>query len=126
MTSVPNAEQKEFWAREGEEWVRQADRHDGMNARFDASMRDAAALRPGERVLGVGCGNGATSIEAVRRAGPTGAVVGVGISPGATSDAERGALGDAERLLGECLLGVHLVAGVLARVPERLVAVALD
>jgi SAM-dependent methyltransferase len=80
MTTTPNAEQKEFWAREGEEWVRQAARYDAMNAKFGEAMLDAAALQPGERVLDVGCGNGATSLEAARRVQPGGAVVGVDLS----------------------------------------------
>ena len=80
MTSTPNAEQREFWAREGEEWVRQAARYDGMNARFGEAMLDAAGLQPADRVLDVGCGNGATSLEAARRVQPGGTVLGVDLS----------------------------------------------
>src|ERR671921_2316949 len=38
-------------------------------------------LQPGERVLDVGCGAGATTIEAADRVGPEGRVWGVDISP---------------------------------------------
>jgi SAM-dependent methyltransferase len=80
MPSTPNAEQKEFWAREGEEWVRQAARYDSMNAKFGEAMLDAAALQPNENVLDVGCGNGASSLEAARRVQPDGSVLGVDLS----------------------------------------------
>jgi ubiquinone/menaquinone biosynthesis C-methylase UbiE len=43
-------------------------------------MLDAAQLRPGERVLDVGCGFGASTREAAERAAPSGRVVGVDIS----------------------------------------------
>jgi SAM-dependent methyltransferase len=43
-------------------------------------MLDAAALKPGERVLDVGCGNGATTIEAARRVRPGGVAVGIDLS----------------------------------------------
>ena len=80
MATRPNAEQKEFWAREGEEWVRQATRYDDMNGRFGEALLDAAGLQPGERVLDVGCGNGATSLETARLVDPGGSVVGVDLS----------------------------------------------
>jgi SAM-dependent methyltransferase len=80
MTPSPNAEQKKYWAREGEEWVRQAARYDGMNAKFGEAMLDAAALQPNEKVLDVGCGNGASSLEAARRVQPDGSVLGVDLS----------------------------------------------
>jgi SAM-dependent methyltransferase len=81
MMSSANAEQHEFWAREGEGWVREAARYDAMNGAFGEALLVAASLEAGERVLDVGCGNGATSLEAARRVAPGGAVLGVDISP---------------------------------------------
>lgn len=47
---------------------------------FGAHLVDAAALRPGEAVLDVGCGRGATLLPAAERVGPTGRVLGVDLS----------------------------------------------
>lgn len=77
---MSNAEQREYWAREGEHWVREAARYDAMLDRFGEAMLDAARLQSDERVLDVGCGNGATTLEAARRVAPGGKVVGVDIS----------------------------------------------
>jgi SAM-dependent methyltransferase len=65
---------------EGAHWVDEAERYDTMNRAFGEAMLDAANLQPGERVLDIGCGNGATTIEAGRRVRPGGAAVGVDLS----------------------------------------------
>jgi SAM-dependent methyltransferase len=72
--------QRDYWAREGEHWVREADRYDAMNGPFGEAMLDAAELQPGQRVLDVGCGNGASAIAAARRVGSGGEVVGIDVS----------------------------------------------
>lgn len=74
------------WARrwaeeEGSHWVAESDRYDAMARPFGDAMLDAAQLRQGERVLDVGCGNGATTLEAGRRVRPGGTAVGVDLSP---------------------------------------------
>ncbi len=90
MTST---EQDEYWAREGEHWVREAARYDAMLGRFGEVMIDAARLQSGERVLDVGCGNGTTTLEAARRVAPGGTVVGVDISALMLALARRRAAG---------------------------------
>src|SRR6516162_7073846 len=77
---VPNAGQREQWAREGAQWVAEADRYDTMFQPFGEAVLAAASLAPGERVADVGSGNGALTIEAARRVGPTGMALGIDIS----------------------------------------------
>jgi ubiquinone/menaquinone biosynthesis C-methylase UbiE len=63
-----------------------------MMAPFGQAMLDSAALRPGERVLDVGCGH-ATTIEVAERVAPHGTVLGVDISPEMLVPARRRADG---------------------------------
>jgi SAM-dependent methyltransferase len=44
-------------------------------------VADAALIHPGDRVLDVACGTGVLTREAARRAGPTGSVIGLDLSP---------------------------------------------
>jgi len=78
--NIPNAGQFEQWAREGEHWVVEADRYDAMLRPFGEAVLAAAGLSPGERVLDVGCGNGAMTIDAGQRVGPQGTALGIDIS----------------------------------------------
>jgi len=73
--------QREYWnSKVGEEWARQADRTDTMFAALTEATFAALALRPGERVLDIGCGAGATTLNAARQVGAQGQAVGVDIS----------------------------------------------
>jgi SAM-dependent methyltransferase len=71
---------------------------------FATAMIEAAALKPGERVLDVACGTGIVSRLAQQRVGTNGAVVGVDISPAMLAVARQTAplvefrLGDAAAL----------------------------
>jgi SAM-dependent methyltransferase len=58
-----------------------ADFHDRMLAPFLAPLIEALDPRPGERVLDVGCGNGALTLAVAERVGPDGEAVGVDVSP---------------------------------------------
>jgi SAM-dependent methyltransferase len=58
-------------------------------SQFFGAFFKLAAVQPGERVLDIACGPGETTIEAARRAGPQGEVVGVDISPAFTALAQR-------------------------------------
>jgi SAM-dependent methyltransferase len=75
-----NQAQRERWAREGAFWVREAERFDALNVEFGLAMLEAAGLRPGERVLDVGCGAGQTTLQAGERVAPAGTAVGADIS----------------------------------------------
>src|SRR5262245_44337915 len=76
-----NVEQAEAWdGKEGEYWATHQDRFDSTIAPHHARLMAAAAIAPGERVLDIGCGNGMTSRDAARAAGPTGGVLAADLS----------------------------------------------
>lgn len=82
MTGAPNRDQAEFWSSEpGAKWVENAVILDAMFAPVLRRLLDAARLPRGARVLDIGCGTGASSLEAARAVGPEGHVTGADISP---------------------------------------------
>ncbi len=102
--SGPNAEQIRYWNDEaGSRWVEMADRLDAHVGALGEAVMDAAELRPGERVLDVGCGCGSTSLALATRVGSAGRVLGVGLSSEMLALAERRA-----REAGATQLGFRL------------------
>ncbi len=74
--------EEELWAGPmGERWLASVDRLEGMIEPVGAALIAKAALVPGERVVDVGCGAGATSLEIARLVTSRGAVTGLDISP---------------------------------------------
>lgn len=80
MTTA-NQDQIAFWnAHAGAQWVsyqRQLDNQLGM---LGEAMLAIADIRPGQRVLDIGCGCGQTSLQAAALVGASGSVTGVDVS----------------------------------------------
>jgi SAM-dependent methyltransferase len=99
---VANADMVDYWnGRPADVWVTEAERFDTMLAPFGRRLLTAVVLEPGERVLDVGCGNGAISLEAARTVGPSGRVTGLDLS--------APMLGVAQRRAEEQGVDVHFV-----------------
>lgn len=77
----PNADQIEYWNGDaGEKWARHQDRLDAMLAPFSKALLLLAAVKPGERVMDIGCGCGATTFDLASAAIGQGRALGVDIS----------------------------------------------
>ncbi len=81
MTETANRDQFDAWNGDsGERWVADADRRDAVLAPIADLLVHRAAIEPGESVLDIGCGCGATTIAATTATGPGGAVTGLDLS----------------------------------------------
>jgi SAM-dependent methyltransferase len=97
---MANEAQRENWNGEsGRNWVERQDQFDASNATWADLLLETAAPAPGERVLDVGCGCGATTLAAARATGPGGQAVGADLSAPmlgvARARAERAGLANA-------------------------------
>ena len=80
----------EDWAGEmGERWLRNLDRFESMIAPVGDALLQRADYRPGEVVLDVGCGGGASTRAIAARVGPKGRVMGVDISAHLVAECEH-------------------------------------
>src|SRR5262245_10542724 len=74
-------EQLEHWNGPGaKRWVDQQERLDRVLGPLGGFAVERAAPAPGERVIDVGCGCGASTLELAERVGPSGSALGVDIS----------------------------------------------
>ena len=85
--SEPNAEMRKAWdGPDGDIWAASADQYEIRGAGHRRLLLQAAAIASGERVLDLGCGNGASTREAARMSEP-GEVVGIDLSAAMLSNA---------------------------------------
>jgi SAM-dependent methyltransferase len=78
--SDPNADMRKAWdGPDGDIWAASADQYEIRGAGHRRLLLQAAAIASGERVLDLGCGNGASTREAARMA-EAGEVVGIDLS----------------------------------------------
>ncbi|MDZ5447007.1 methyltransferase domain-containing protein [Micromonospora sp. 4G57] len=78
METVVNTGQAEAWnGYEGRHWAEHQARYDAVNSGFNDAV--LAAVRPGDRILDIGCGNGQLTRFAARRSSD-GHAVGVDLS----------------------------------------------
>ena len=79
--ATDNSEQIAEWnGPVGQRWATEQATFDNLTGPFGAAALKAAAARPGERVIDIGCGCGATSLELGQAVGASGSVLGVDIS----------------------------------------------
>jgi ubiquinone/menaquinone biosynthesis C-methylase UbiE len=72
----------EDWAGEmGNRWLASLDRFEGMIAPIGNALLAQADYQPGERVLDLGCGGGATTLAIAEAVGPEGAALGLDVAP---------------------------------------------
>lgn len=80
-STIPNAKQYEEWnSATGRRWLERHEAVDRQIASFGRRAMDRTDIKPGERILDVGCGCGETTFELVDRVGASGFVTGVDIS----------------------------------------------
>lgn len=80
MAQAP-LDQSEYWNGEvGQRWAANQGAIDAMFAPLTEALLDRAALRPGARVLDIGCGAGDLALQAARRIGPEGRVSALDLS----------------------------------------------
>ena len=96
------ADQAAFWnGPGGKMWLASWERIERTVTPFGAPALAAAAPKPGEHVLDIGCGTGATTAEIARAVGPQGRVLGVDISEGLVGVARAQNLANASFAVGD-------------------------
>ncbi|GGM52325.1 hypothetical protein GCM10011608_41510 [Micromonospora sonchi] len=87
------AEQRDTWNAVSGGWEFWRDRYERAAAPVTAWLLRAAGLRPGHRVLDVGCGTGEPAISAGRLVATTGRVLGIDLAPEMVRRARMAAAG---------------------------------
>ena len=87
--SVASTREVAYWRRMGEIWEKWEAIHLHNLSSVDPYLFRTLALKPGQRVLDVGCGIGEPALTAGAWVGSGGAVVGIDVSPGMIEVARR-------------------------------------
>jgi SAM-dependent methyltransferase len=91
-----NADQIAYWnGPGGQRWASRQQAQDVLLAPVAEILINRARPQPGERIIDVGCGSGATSVAFARKVGPTGHVLGVDVSGPMLEQARQSAPRDA-------------------------------
>ena len=86
IESSPETLKGEDWAGEmGAKWLANLAGFEDMIAPIGEALLKQADYKPGERVLDIGCGGGATTIAIAQAVAPSGEVLGIDISPDLTT-----------------------------------------
>lgn len=76
-----NAAQAEYWSGAGgQRWIDNQEHQDQVLRPVSGRLIVAAGAKPGERVIDVGCGCGATTIDFAQRVTPEGEILGLDVS----------------------------------------------
>jgi SAM-dependent methyltransferase len=88
--SEANADQSAFWnAQPGQNWVSFQATLDAQMSEVTEALLAAAAPRPGERVIDIGCGAGGSTLALAAAVGPSGRVTGLDVSSPLLARAEE-------------------------------------
>lgn len=89
MKSI-NVDQIEFWnGRHGLVWANNADAVDFIFSDITKALMHASSIRPGDRVIDLGCGSGGTILQIADRVGPSGSVLAVDVSAPMIEQAQK-------------------------------------
>lgn len=103
-----NSEQADFWtAQAGPKWVAQQGLLDALMQPVLDGVLSRAPLKTGDSVLDIGCGTGASTLQAARIVGDTGRVLGADISPTMLAHAQSRAAGQANIAFAEADAAHH-------------------